>query len=195
MPPEPLHRLRQPRKHQVSVKPQYPIPKPLKKALPASISNTAPSVITAIHFNDKPNARCQKVHDVPVANEHLTAKRNAQLIARYLGPKRGFRRSKLPAHFVGALGEEDLAFELLTRLIAHDVLPVPSKPAGLRGTWRKVRDRREPPLTSIVGGWRRGCAALSRRPADLLGTGDVRLARTKSRSRSSPIVARISVTT
>ena len=71
---------------------------------------------------------------------------------------------------MGALGEKDLAFELLTRLIAHDVLPVPSKSAGLRGTWRKLRDRREPSLTSIAGGWRGGCADL-RSPADLLGTG------------------------
>src|SRR5664280_936911 len=52
-------------------------------------------------------------------------------------------------------------FALLTRLIAHDVLPVPSKSAGLRGTWRKIRDRREPLLTSIVGGWRGGCADLA----------------------------------
>ena len=35
---------------------------------------------------------------------------------------------------MGALAEEDLAIELLTRLIAHDVLPVPSKSPGLRGT-------------------------------------------------------------
>ena len=58
-------------------------------------------------------------------------------------------------------GEEDLAVDLLTRLIAHDVLPVPSKSAGLRGTWRKLRDRREPLLTLIAGGWRGGCAALA----------------------------------
>jgi hypothetical protein len=62
---------------------------------------------------------------------------------------------------VGALGEEDLAVELLTRLIAHDVLPVPSKSAGLRGTWRKVRDRREPLLTAVARDWRGGCAALA----------------------------------
>ena len=60
---------------------------------------------------------------------------------------------------MGALGEEDLAIELSTRLIAHDVLPMPSKAAGLRGTWRKVRDRREQLLTSGAGGWRGGCAA------------------------------------
>jgi hypothetical protein len=115
-------------------------------------------VIRAINFNRKFDARCEKVHDVPVANEHLTAKRNAELIARYFGPKRGFRRCELAAHFVGALGEEDLAFELLTRLIVHDVFLVPSKSAWLRGTWRKLRDRREPLLKSIAGGWRGGCA-------------------------------------
>ncbi len=51
------HGHRQPRKHQVSVKPQHPIPKLLQVALPASISSTAPSVITAINFNDKFDAR------------------------------------------------------------------------------------------------------------------------------------------
>jgi hypothetical protein len=118
-------------------------------------------VIKAINFNDKPNGSCQKIHDVPVANEHLAAERNGQLIARDFAPKRGFRRCELVPHFVGALGEEDLTIELLTRLIAHDVLPVPGKSAGLRGTWRKVRDRREPLLTAVVGAWRRGCAALA----------------------------------
>ena len=160
-PPNPLHRFRQPRKHHFSVKPQHPIPKPGQVTLPASIRNTAPSVITAINFNDKVDAGCKKIHDVTVTNKHLAPKRNAELTARYLGPKRGFRRCELVAHFVGALGEEDLAVELLPRLIAHDVLPLPSKSAGLRGTWRKLRDRREPLLTLIAGGWRGGCAALA----------------------------------
>ena len=39
--------------------------------------------------------------------------------------------------------------------------PVPSKSAGLRGTWRKVRDRREPLLTAVARDWRGGCAALA----------------------------------
>ncbi len=62
---------------------------------------------------------------------------------------------------MGALGKEDLAIELLTGLIVHGVLSAPSKSAGLRGTWSKLRDRREPSLTSIAGGWRGGCAALA----------------------------------
>ena len=159
-PPNPLRRLRQPPKHHVSVKPQHPIPKPGQVAVAARISDTAPSVISAVNFNDKQNAGCKKVHDVTVANEHRAPKRYAQLIARYCGPKRGFRPCELVAHFVGALGEEDLAVELLPRLIAHDVLPLPSKSAGLRGTWRKLRDRREPLLT-LIAGWRGGCAALA----------------------------------
>ena len=85
-PPHPLHSLRQPRKHQFSV---------------------------------KPDARCKKVHNVPVANEHLLAECNSKLIARYSDPKRGPRRCERAPHFMGALGEEDLAVELLTRLIVH----------------------------------------------------------------------------
>jgi hypothetical protein len=129
--------------------------------LPPNISNNTPGVISAINFNDKFDARGQKIHDVAVANEHLPAKLKPKLVTRYLGPKRGFRRCELVPHFVGALGEEDLTIELLTRLIAHDVLPVPSKSAGLRGTWRKLRDRRELLFTSVAGGWRGGCAALA----------------------------------
>jgi hypothetical protein len=106
------------------------IPKPLKKALPASISDTTPSVIRAINFNDELVAGCQKVHDVPVTNEHLPPERHAQLIVRNLRPQRGFRRCELVAHFMGALGEEDLAVELLTRLIA----PPSRRPADLLGS-------------------------------------------------------------
>ena len=44
---------------------------------------------------------------------------------------------------MGPLAEEDLAIELLSRLTAHDVLPLPGKSAGLRDTWRKLREMRE----------------------------------------------------
>jgi hypothetical protein len=93
-PPHRVARLRQPRKHEVSLKPQNPMPKPGQVAFSPRISNPAPSVTAAVNFNYQFDAGCKKVRDIPTANDHLAAKRHAQLIARYLGPKRGFRRRR-----------------------------------------------------------------------------------------------------
>jgi hypothetical protein len=77
--PNPLYRLRQPRKHPT----RFPSRRDTRSR---HACDTTPCVITVINFNDKPAAGCKKVHDVPVANEHLAAERNAQLVARYFGP-------------------------------------------------------------------------------------------------------------
>jgi hypothetical protein len=39
------------------------------------------------------------------------------------------------AHKVRTLSQQRVEFELLTGLLLHDVLPVPSKSAGLRAPW------------------------------------------------------------
>ena len=74
-------------------------------------------------------------------------------------------------HLVGALCEEHLAFELLTRLSTHGDLRCPAHQLGFatqgaEGVPRARRDRSE-----SAEAWRDLCAN-QRRPAEVLGLGN-----------------------
>ena len=62
--PNSLNRHRQPRNHQLRLKPQHAIPKPRKRAVLARVSAAALSMRAAVNFNDKPHGRSEKIYDV-----------------------------------------------------------------------------------------------------------------------------------
>ena len=69
--PNSLNRHRQPRNHQLRLKPQHAIPKPRKRAVLARVSAAALSMRAAVNFNDKPHGRSKKIYDM-LPDGHLT---------------------------------------------------------------------------------------------------------------------------
>jgi hypothetical protein len=84
--PNCLNRHPQLPQHKLGIKPQHPIPKPLKHPSAPSISGNTLRMVRTVNFDYQIDTRCQEIRHVAIANDHLPAKRDPQLLAPDGGP-------------------------------------------------------------------------------------------------------------
>jgi hypothetical protein len=89
----------------LNIQPQHEKPEALEHRVPPAISGTTLSVIASVDFNDELSGGSNKVNDVS-GDDHLPAKRDAELAVDERSPKPSFGSGGSRAHGGSPSGEQ-----------------------------------------------------------------------------------------